>query len=1210
MALNTAPTGPDVDGPVASNGYNLIGETDGSSGWVSTDLTGTMNSPRNPMLAPLGDDGGPTETIALLAGSPAIDAGTKADDPGTTTPITTDERGFPLDSPTPDIGAFQTQPALVVNTTIDGTDSPSGKLSLRQAVQLANNLGIAETISFDATIFAKSQTIILTAGVLELENTGGLQTITGPTAGLTVSGGNTSEVFEVDSGVTATIAGLSITDGSSDSDGGGINNAGTLTITHCTLNDNYGLFGGGIWSTGTVTVISSALTDNSAGDGAGINVASGTLALSNSTLTGNSAVDGGGIDCSGMVTVNSSTFTGNSANGYGGGLDVDELGTLAVTDSILSNNSASYGGGGVFSTGTVTVTSTILTDNSAGSGGGIYVARGTLTLSSSTLTGNTAASTPPGPSGSSAQFNGGGIYNAAILTVTDSTLSDNSTVLGDGGGIDNSGTLAVTNSTLSGNSAVLGGGIGNLGSGAVVTVSSSTLATNSATSSGGGIYSADNNTVTFLNTIVATDAAPTGPDIDGTVISSGHNLVGNKSGANFSVMKTDIIGVDPDLGLLQGNGGPTETMALLPGSPAIQEGATADFAGTTTPITTDQRGFPLDSPSPDIGAFQFQNGPRLVVNTTVDGTGSPFGDLSLRQAVNLADQLGPTETITFDSTVFNEPQTITLLAGPLELSNTGGQQTVTGPAAGVTVSGGGNSGVFQIDSGVTASIAGLSIIDGNSANGGGILDKGNLTVTDCNLSGNSAALGNGGGIDNLGTLALNDSAVFGNSASYGGGIFSYRPLTVSNSTISGNTALYGGGIANYATLTVTSSTLASNAASYDGGGIFSYSGSAITMTFADTIVALDTGPLGPDVYGTVTSDGYNLIGETDGSTGWLASTDLTGTMAQPLDPRLAPLGDYGGPTETMALRTGSPAIAARTGAGGITTDQRGFALDSPSPDIGAFQTQPGLVVNTTTDGIVSPSGDLSLRQAVDLANGLGAAETIVFDSTIFIKKQTITLIEGVLELTNTGRPETITGSAAGVTVSGGGNSGVFLVDTGVSATIAGLNIADGNSTVGGGIDNAGTLTITDCTLSGNSATATTYAGGGIDNTGTLTVTSSTLSGNSATVGDGGAILDAGTLTITDSTLSANSANAGAGIFVTGTAAVTGSTLSGNSAQYGGAIDNLGKLTINGGAIIEGNQASQGGGIRDRKGTLTIIDSSVMGNKATANGGGIDVFGGA
>ena len=82
------------------------------------------------------------------------------------------------------------------------------------------------------------------------------------------------------------------------------------------------------------------------------------------------------------------------------------------------------------------------------------------------------------------------------------------------------------------------------------------------------------------------------------------------------------------------------------------------------------------------------------------------------------------ETITFDPTVFATPQTITLTQGQLELSNTSGTITIAGPAAGVTISGGGTSRVFQVDTGVTASISGLTITRGTAASGGGLYNQG------------------------------------------------------------------------------------------------------------------------------------------------------------------------------------------------------------------------------------------------------------------------------------------------------------------------------------------------------------------------------------------------------------------------------------------------------------------------------------------------------
>ena len=115
----------------------------------------------------------------------------------------------------------------------------------------------------------------------------------------------------------------------------------------------------------------------------------------------------------------------------------------------------------------------------------------------------------------------------------------------------------------------------------------------------------------------------------------------------------------------------------------------------------------------------------------------------LRYCINQANADDQANTIVFDSTVFSTPQTITLSLGQLELSDTGGTQTITGPAAEVTISGGGNSRVFQIDDGVTASISGLTISGGAIGYpgiGGGLANYGTATLTGCTFSGNDAVI--------------------------------------------------------------------------------------------------------------------------------------------------------------------------------------------------------------------------------------------------------------------------------------------------------------------------------------------------------------------------------------------------------------------------------------------------------------------------------------
>src|SRR5947209_14755083 len=141
----------------------------------------------------------------------------------------------------------------------------------------------------------------------------------------------------------------------------------------------------------------------------------------------------------------------------------------------------------------------------------------------------------------------------------------------------------------------------------------------------------------------------------------------------------------------------------------------------------------------------------------------------------------------------------------------------------------------------------------------------------------------------------------------------------------------------------------------------------------------------------------------------------------------------------MALLPGSPAIGAGATVGGVAADQRGFAIDSPQPDIGAFQAVPApLVVAVTTDGAGAPPGELDLRGAIDLANVQSGAAAVTFDSTVFSAARTIALAAGPLVLTGPGGPIAITAPAAGLTLSGGGTARVLQVGAGASASLSGL----------------------------------------------------------------------------------------------------------------------------------------------------------------------------
>jgi predicted dienelactone hydrolase len=243
-----------------------------------------------------------------------------------------------------------------------------------------------------------------------------------------------------------------------------------------------------------------------------------------------------------------------------------------------------------------------------------------------------------------------------------------------------------------------------------------------------------------------------------------------------------------------------------------------------------------------------------------------------------------------------DPVTITITSTKVMDADT----TIDGGSL-ITVSGGNSVGVFSVNAGVRFTVENLTIANAKSANGGGINNSGTLTVTNSTVSGNSSEgdikVG-GSGISNVGTATVTNSTVSGNSSAHGlGGIANWgSSLTVTNSTVSGNSAGgAGGGIVNFGTLTVTNSTVSGNSARDYGGIVNLYEG---TVTITNTIVANSTS--GGNCAGTITDGGHNL--DSDGTCGVGPATDPL------LDP--AGLRDHGGPTQTIALLSGSPAINA------------------------------------------------------------------------------------------------------------------------------------------------------------------------------------------------------------------------------------------------------------------------------------------------------------
>jgi hypothetical protein len=254
------------------------------------------------------------------------------------------------------------------------------------------------------------------------------------------------------------------------------------------------------------------------------------------------------------------------------------------------NNYASYGGG-IDNAGNLAISNSTLADNSASSGGGIDNA-----------------------------------YNAGTLTVSNSTVVSNFALVvagigGIGGGISNSGMLAIVNSTLANNSAAAHGG--GIASGGTLTAVNDTIADNmvGGSSSGGGL-DAYGGTATLDNTIVVGNTHAGAPDeIAGTVSSSSaSNLIGTggAGGLTDGINGNQVGLANPGLAALADNGGPTQTIALLLGSPAIDRGSNLLAVDPTTDLrlTTDQRGlgFPrISHNTVDIGAYELQVAPSVTI---------------------------------------------------------------------------------------------------------------------------------------------------------------------------------------------------------------------------------------------------------------------------------------------------------------------------------------------------------------------------------------------------------------------------------------------------------------------------------------------------------------------------------------------------------------------------------------------------------------------
>ncbi|MEX0613470.1 MAG: choice-of-anchor Q domain-containing protein, partial [Pirellulales bacterium] len=662
----------------------------------------------------------------------------------------------------------------------------------------------------------------------------------------------------------------------------------------------------------------------------------------------------------------------------------------------------------------------------------------------------------------------------------------------------------------------------------------------------------------------------------------GTNLVEAPVGsldANGNLIGGPVQGViDPMLGPLADNGGPTTTHALFPGSPAINRGDLNAVAGMDGVPLYDQRGEPFHrivNGRIDIGAFEYQapSDLNLLVDTLVDELDADYsrGDLSLREAIKLANTWSSTDTIRFDPALAGG--TILLTMGDLAITD---HTTIIGPASELlTIDASGsdptpavNDGVgkriFSItgtaNSRITVEIGGLILTGGDTGSQGGAIFSwlANLTLQEMLLTGNASrdfggaihssngnlildstivsnnvANGRGGGVSLAGgSLTIDDSIISGNSAQVGGGVYfvdanssSEQQLAVTRSSISGNQARNsGGGIwaaLNGGMMTLSESMLENNTSGQQQQGSGSGGGIYAGLFNASTTIS------GGAILGNMATMGGGAFLQVNGGSLLITDTQVSDNLAHGGEGRgggLHLMGQNGTTTIRNSTISGNQVPGNFAGGGGIFSRRHHLVIQS----------------STISDNTASRFGGGIYNR--------GLLE--IFDSTI------------------SGNSSQIGGGIKNGTY--GGSISLAIVRSTISN-----NTATGEGTGGGIHHSAGSLAITETTVSGNMAAR---LGGGIytaNNQGPVTVTASTLHGNSAGQDGGGIAALASNVTLVNSTLSANSAGGtGGGLWNrSATATLRHTTVFQNTAsQTGGGVQTAGPLVLDH-TIVAGNRAA-------------------------------------
>lgn len=769
-------------------------------------------------------------------------------------------------------------------------------------------------------------------------------------------------------------------------DGGGIFNGGIATLTNSHFISNTTNGGGAAINNttgGRLSVDQSLFTLNSSTNNAGALYNNGIFTVTNSTLLTNSTRNSGGAamnDSGGTMTIGNVGFYTNTANtGNSGGVGgaIYNTGGLNVTNGGFSGNSGARGGG-LYSNNSATIINSNLTGNSASQFGGAIMSNASMTISYTDFYSNTAsdrggaiynhgtlAINADGANKNEIRYNnatnyGGAIYSDAALTIDYTDLFNNTISVFDGGSIYSPGNLTIRNSTLNNNTATRNGGA--IFVQGILSADTDTLNSNAATNgNGGAIYNDNLNTSTITNssfnsntagngnggaiynnrgTLTLSRSTPSGSFSLANNQAANGGAIGNASGASLNVdnylLSQNTAGSG---GAIWNNGNlnfTTTTFSLNQaqtgnGGAIISLGSTLTFSNTTfTSNSAHSNGGALDTN----GSTVTFNNSQLASNTATNAGGA-LGIGSSNVTLNNSDASKNSSSGSGGMAV---------VYGSLTLNNStvkGNQATANGGAvennATVTTNSGtmfdtnsaGQSG-GAIHNNATATINNAQIVNNSAATGGGIANGGTATVMTTTLA-NNTATNNGAAIANTGgSLTVQGSTFNDNTAQNGpgGGIYMSSGsggVNVTNSTFTRNHANpYGAGIANNST-TVTPTlnfvTIMNNFGITNGVSI---SGGAILK---NSIVYYANGPA--DCNATVVSQGNNVM----------ASCVPAGTNDTPTAPENAPLANNGGPTQTIAQSTSSPAFGRVPLAACVpAVDQRGYVRGIyPSCMSGAFE---------------------------------------------------------------------------------------------------------------------------------------------------------------------------------------------------------------------------------------------------------------------------------